>query len=62
MLTPVVLADAIGQFKSVGTLLAPGEPPTQNPGQSSVTTLLVSDPTRDKWPGTQAVPLPSKPS
>ena len=62
MLTPAVLADAIGQFKSVGTLLAPGEPPTQNPGQSSVTTLLVSDPTRDKWPGTQAVPLPSKPS
>jgi hypothetical protein len=62
MLNPAILADAIGQFKSASTLLAPGEIPAPRVGQSSAVTQLASDPTRDKWPGTQAVLDPSKPS
>ena len=62
MLNPAILADAIGQFKSASTLLAPGEIPAHRVGQSSAVTQLASDPTRDKWPGTQAVLDPSKPS
>jgi hypothetical protein len=61
MLNPAILADAIGQFKSASTLLAPGEIPAPRVGQSSAVTQLASDPTRDKSPGMQIMLAPSRP-